>query len=121
MPPRPSTLRALALLLLAALPACRGGASADRPAPSPAEAGKATYTMACVRCHGPDGRGDGELGAKLAVPSLRTSRVAEMPSAELEAVVRDGRGAMPPHANRLPPAQIEQVAAFVRKLAEASP
>lgn len=125
MPPTPSALLTLALLL-STLVACRGGTSAETPSHATAEsaesaAGQSTYTMACVRCHGPDGRGGGELGAKLAVPSLRTARVAAMPTAEIEVLIRDGRGAMPPHANRLPPAQITAVTAYVQRLARETP
>lgn len=120
MPPTPFALLTLALLLSTGV-ACRGGApaetSGDEAPTSAAAAGQSTYTMACVRCHGRDGKGDGELGAKLAVPSLRTARVAELPTAELEALIRDGRGAMPPHGNRLPPAQITAVSAYVQQLA----
>jgi mono/diheme cytochrome c family protein len=103
------------------------GSSARSPANSPppppainpgADAGATVYTMACARCHGPTGAGDGELSARLGVPSLRTPRVAAMAPAEMAALIRDGRGAMPPHGNRLPPAQIEQVSAFVRGLTE---
>lgn len=100
-----------------------GHSSANSPPPPAAtdpgaDAGATVYTMACARCHGPTGAGDGELSARLGVPSLRTPRVAAMPPAEMAALIRDGRGAMPPHGNRLPPAQIEQVSAFVRGLAE---
>jgi mono/diheme cytochrome c family protein len=33
-----------------------------------AEAGKATYTMFCVTCHGESGKGDGPVGAVLQPP-----------------------------------------------------
>ncbi|MEZ4435549.1 MAG: cytochrome c [bacterium] len=109
--------------LLASAAGCRPSDSADSPAPPSAPPaapdGAAVYAMACARCHGPDGAGDGELAARLGVPTLRTPRVAAMPAAEMAALVRDGRGAMPPHGNRLPAAEIDAVVQHVRALGAA--
>lgn len=122
-------MRRAAPLALAALLApaagCRPSDPADSPAPPSAASaapvapdGAAVYAMACTRCHGPVGAGDGELGARLGVPTLRTPRVAGLAEAELTALIRDGRGAMPPHGNRLSPAEIAAVGAHARRLAE---
>lgn len=113
----PLRLALLAAVIVAPLTACRDREAAP-PAPvDPAVVGEQVYTMACVRCHGVDG-GGGELAERLGgVPSLRTARVAELPTAELEALIRDGRGAMPPHGNRLAPEQITHVADYVRRRA----
>lgn len=118
-------MRLAALLALALAAGCR---PADSPAPPAATAapaapvapaapdGAAVYAMACARCHGAEGAGDGALGARLGVPTLRTPRVAALPAAEMAALIRDGRGAMPPHGNRLAAAEIEAVVEHVRRL-----
>ncbi len=121
---------ALALTLAAALVAavgCRGERSGSAPteaastsAPTPAaassEADARVYQMACARCHA-DGEGDGQLAARIGpIPPLASPTVAAMSTAEIEALIRTGRGAMPPHAKRLTAAQIRSAAAHVRRL-----
>jgi mono/diheme cytochrome c family protein len=52
--------------------------------------GQAAYDRVCHSCHGPEGRGD---GAPRLVPFDRSYE-------ELLAIVRDGRGQMPPISER---------------------
>ena len=100
-----------ALLLIPALcvftTAC-GGERADAVAKT--QSGKEVYAMACARCHGPRGAGDGP----------KTSRVGPVPSLEkkldpkaVREVVLAGRGQMPPHASRLSREQIDAVVKHV--------
>ncbi len=50
----------------------------------------------CVRCHGPAGTGDGPDGSPLRAANLTDrTRLGRRTDAELRAVIRDGRGAMP--------------------------
>ncbi len=50
----------------------------------------------CVRCHGPEGAGNGPDGAPLRAANLTDrTRLGRRTDAELRAVIRDGRGAMP--------------------------
>lgn len=108
----------IAALLCALASGCRG----DRPAPaqtaeSPADADARVYGMACARCHATDGAGDGQLAGRLGtIPPLKSARVAAMSTADLEAVIRSGRGAMPAHEKRLSSDQIRAAAAHVRRL-----
>lgn len=66
--------------------------------------------MACARCHGPRGAGDGP----------KTSRVGPVASLErkldpkaVRQIVLEGRGQMPPHASRLTRDQIDAVVKHV--------
>ena len=69
--------------------------------------------MACARCHGPKGAGDGPRAAQLGtVPSLRTS----LDIKAVRWVVTNGRGEMPAHADRLSPADIDAVSQYVAGL-----
>lgn len=94
-----------ALLLLTT--AC-GGERADAVAKT--QSGKQVYDMACARCHGPRGAGDGP----------KTSRVGPVPSLEkkldakaVRQIVLEGRGQMPAHAARLTRDQIDAVVKHV--------
>lgn len=67
--------------------------------------------MACVRCHGPEGRGNGPLASKVGpVPDLVDADLRHRYDRRaLGDLVRAGRGNMPPHRDRLSPAEIEAV------------
>jgi mono/diheme cytochrome c family protein len=116
------TLGATALVLLAASSATAAG---------DAEAGKATFTMVCVSCHGVSGKGDGPVGAMLTPPPRDFSK-AEFKfdtngdgtpgtDADLKAVISQGAGAfggsplMAPNPT-LSDADLDNLIAFVRSL-----
>ncbi len=106
-----------ALLLALGAAGCSGERDPNAPRPSAADPGEQVFAMACARCHAADGAGDGELAGRLGpIPPLKSPRVAAMTPAELTGLIRAGRGAMPPHDKRLTPAQIDAVAAHVRRL-----
>jgi mono/diheme cytochrome c family protein len=73
--------------------------------------GKATFASRCAACHGPDGKGATSMGKKLGVKDLT---VTKLTAAEMEAVVTSGRGKMTPFNGKLTPAEIKDVAAFVK-------
>jgi mono/diheme cytochrome c family protein len=74
-------------------------------------AGKAAYERVCRVCHGADARGD-------AAPALVP---LEHDLDEVMAIVREGRGQMPPIApNRLTDDEIRQIVAYLKSL-EATP
>jgi mono/diheme cytochrome c family protein len=73
--------------------------------------GKATFGSKCAACHGPDGKGQTTMGKKLGVKDLT---VTKLTSEEMEAVVTKGRGKMTPFGGKLTPAEIHDVAAFVK-------
>jgi mono/diheme cytochrome c family protein len=89
------------LLTVAALLAA-SAASAD---------GKTTFGTKCVACHGPDGKGQSAMAKKLGVKDLTASTLT---AAEMEAVITKGKGKMTPFGGKLPPAEIKDVAAFVK-------
>ncbi len=99
--------------------ACRG--SGGTPAVPPD--GAAVFQMACARCHGAEGGGDGPQSAVLAsitppgkppVPDLRAAHLGtRYDRAALEHLLQDGRGNMPAHRARLGPADLAAVADYV--------
>lgn len=95
------------------------GVGCSRPADEGAASVPATgegaqvFAMACARCHGPKGAGDGPMAARLGyVPDLRKP----LDRALVVDLVKRGRGAMPSHADRLSATQIEAVADHVGHL-----
>lgn len=97
------------------LPAGLGGMRAVVPALAPkvieavqgrtpdVDAGKVTYTQACMFCHGARGEGGAHGPAFGALPDL----------AAVMTIVADGRGAMPKFGLGLTPDQIQDAAAYV--------
>jgi mono/diheme cytochrome c family protein len=90
------------LLAAAALLAAATVASAD---------GKAVFTSKCVACHAADGRGQGTMGKKLGVKDLTATKLTAV---EIEAIVTAGKGKMTPFGGKLAPAEVKEVAAFVK-------
>lgn len=83
----------------------------QKAAPVPkkgAPAGEAIFATRCASCHGSDGGGG--FGPTLA--GVVTSRYPN--PADQEAVVANGRGAMPSFADSLTPEQINAVVEFTR-------
>ncbi len=79
------TLSLMAVAIPAGLPAqTQQDASDSKPT------GQVPYERVCMVCHGPEGRGD---GAPTLVPFDRTYY-------DLLAIIRDGRGEMPPISTR---------------------
>ena len=69
--------------------------------------GQAAYDRVCHICHGPEGRGD---AAPRLVPFDRSYE-------ELLAIVRDGRGEMPPVSERrLKDEEVEQIIQYLKSL-----
>ena len=98
------------MLVMTLLSSCGGGRTpvpadfrAD-DAVSEAEA-RRIYTMKCSLCHGSDGR----LMASQA-PDLSTS---EMNLADRKAIIKNGKGSMPPQAGILSANEIEAVAKYI--------
>jgi cytochrome c oxidase cbb3-type subunit 3 len=77
-----------------------------QPTPAAARPGQDTTQLAqlvdvtwrgqCSSCHGPGGRGDGQMGAMLHATDLTNSEwQTRTTDAEIEAVIRNGRNRMP--------------------------
>jgi mono/diheme cytochrome c family protein len=86
---------ALALALLAPLAAAAG------------ESGLVVFHTQCSRCHGEDGRGR----AVFNTPDFLSSKVD---AAGMEKVIAAGRAKMPAFSAKLTPAEIKDVAAYIK-------
>ena len=87
--------------------------------------GKAAYNQTCIRCHGPDGKGDKNADKffNTTIPRLSSAEVQSKSDAELREIITKGSSAMPPvevdesgFRHRLPPQDVDAVIAFVRTL-----
>jgi len=88
----------------------------DRTAAS-IEAGKATFDVYCLPCHGEKGAGDGPVNAKLLVtPSLLTDQAKQYTDGYIYSIIRHGRGIMPAYGDRVPPELRWDVVNYVRVL-----
>jgi mono/diheme cytochrome c family protein len=50
------------------------------------------WRQQCTSCHGPTGKGDGQMGPMVHAPDLTQSKVTD---AEMAAVIKNGKGKMP--------------------------
>jgi mono/diheme cytochrome c family protein len=100
-----------------------GGPDAG-PAPELAKAGLdevvlIAWRQNCVRCHGKIGQGDGPQGRMLNATDLTSRAFQESTDdAKIAAVIRQGRGAMPPFP--LPDSTVEALVRLVRLLGKTS-
>jgi len=82
--------------------------------------GKPIYEKHCLVCHGPQGKGDGPTGTLVKPPAANfTAEASKKKSeAELRETVEKGRlgTAMGPWKGLLPPADLEDVLAYVMTL-----
>ncbi len=85
----------------------------ERAAPTDhAPDGKALYAAYCLSCHGADGRND-RSGA---LSAMRLDRANALPEAQWNALVQNGRGAMPAFTGRLGASQMTALRAYVRQM-----
>jgi len=94
--PPSRALPVLVLLCAAALPA----GDQERAV----QAGRLTYGMYCLNCHGDSGRGDGPMAANLTVPPTDLTRIrlrsgGDFPVEEIRRII-DGRKAARAHGMR---------------------
>jgi len=83
-------------------------------------AGATIFKSKCELCHGADGTGNTTLGKQLQAANLRSKEVQKKTNAEMHKVIHDGNGNMPPFADQLNDAEIDQVIKYVRMLGKAS-
>jgi mono/diheme cytochrome c family protein len=94
------------MVSVVALTLAQGPAVAQEPEGSKSS-GQAVYDRVCHMCHGPEGRGD---AAPRLVPFDRSYE-------ELLAIVRDGRGQMPPiSTKRLPDEEVARIVGYLKTL-----
>src|SRR5690606_13144884 len=80
--------------------------------------GRERFNIFCAPCHGHDGHGQGDVVRHgfPAAASLHQAEVRERPPGYVFDVITRGRGKMPSHAGRIPPADRWAIVAYVRAL-----
>jgi mono/diheme cytochrome c family protein len=73
------------------------------------------WRQQCIACHGPMGKGDGQMGPMLHAPDLTSEAVqAKASDAELAAIIKRGQGKMP--SFNLPDPVLQGLVARIRQL-----
>ena len=86
------------------------------------ERGKELYQKHCTACHGPEGRGDGPLAAKLNPrPSNLVQTAGHHPDGDIAWKIEIGRGPMPAWKGVLSKDDIWHLTNFIQSLAERPP
>ncbi|HEV2325496.1 MAG TPA: cytochrome c [Terracidiphilus sp.] len=80
-----------------------------------AQSGEATYKAHCQSCHGATGVPNPGIAKLLGVKPANDPAVKKLTPAEMEAVVKNGKGKMKPVAG-LSDAQVKEVVAYFREL-----
>jgi len=90
------------------------------PAVTPAlvERGRERFETFCTPCHGERGLGDGPVVARgfPKPPSYHEERLRAAPPAYFVGVITEGKGAMWPYAERVPPLDRWAIAAYIKVL-----
>jgi mono/diheme cytochrome c family protein len=105
----------------------RGGnpeaAKIANPVPASSDAvaaGRKTYARLCIRCHGPEGKGDGGGAGAGGQPADFTDATWDFGSSdgEIYSVIRDGTSAdMEAYGERIGATEIWQLVHFIKSLA----
>lgn len=103
---------------------CLLGLAAISPAWGQETDAKELWSDNCMRCHGPDGRGDTRKGRQLRIKNLTSARVQSRLTEQRveEAIAKgfrdnDGNERMPPFEEKLTESQRAALAAYVKTLA----
>ncbi|MFQ5840734.1 MAG: c-type cytochrome [Candidatus Methylomirabilales bacterium] len=92
---------------------------ADTTWAADAKAGAEIYQARCLKCHGPEGHGNAQVGMMIGaeIPDLGGAEVQKKSDHELLATIAKGRGKMPPFEYMgLSPEDIRNVLAYIRNL-----
>lgn len=74
----------------------------------------AIYEKKCATCHGLDGKGRTRMGEKLGIKELAAAAPGgTVLAADVEKVIRDGKGRMPGFKEKLSDAEMKDLAAYV--------
>jgi cytochrome c6 len=77
----------------------------------------AIFKANCEVCHGPDGKGKTVMGKALHVRDLGSEEVQKMKGEELEKIILDGKGKMPPYKGKLSEGEIDSLVKLIRTFA----
>src|SRR3974390_2670522 len=80
-----------------------------------ADSGEATYKAKCASCHGSAGTPSPGMAKMMGIKPVSDPSVKAMTAAEMEAVVKNGKGKMKPIAGLSDP-QIKDVVTYFRSL-----
>jgi cytochrome c6 len=89
---------------------------ASPPADSPAVQGERVFVSNCSVCHATDGSANTPIGKNMKIPDLRSREIQAQTDKQLLDIVTNGKGKMMPFKERLKPAEIQQVVAYLREL-----
>ena len=78
--------------------------------------GADVYKSKCNVCHGPAGDGNTPAGKAVKAASFSSPEVTKMPDADLMAIIRKGKGKMPPWKGALTDDQIKDVLGYIHTL-----
>lgn len=74
---------------------------------------RSLFNSTCASCHGQNGV-PSAVGKSLNAPDLGSKAVQNRTDAELQQIIANGRGNMPPFAGRLSEAQIDSLTKYIR-------
>jgi mono/diheme cytochrome c family protein len=90
---------------------------AAEPLPPDPDRGRRLFGIYCAACHGPAGRGDGPVAAKISKPKdLLAPEILAAKNGHIFNVIRAGQGLMPPLAETMWPQESRDVVDYVRAL-----
>jgi mono/diheme cytochrome c family protein len=76
---------------------------------------RSLFNSTCASCHGQNGTPTA-VGKSLNAPDLSSKAVQTQTDAELQQIIANGKGNMPPFNGRLSDAQINSLVAYIRTL-----
>lgn len=74
------------------------------------------FIRECSSCHGVDGKSETPKGIELAATDLTSQRVKRMSLSRLISVIKNGKGAMPPFAEKFSRRELGELAKYIKKL-----
>lgn len=85
--------------------------------------GQKLFSSQCRMCHGPEGRGDGDLAEemKLVMPDLTSEATQKRTDGEIFYVISQGHGHMPAQGKRMPEKNRWAFVNHIRELAKQKP
>ena len=81
------------------------------------QSGQTLFNRNCATCHSQNGTPTA-VGKSLNAPDLGSAPVQNQTNAQLEQVISNGKGNMPAFKDKLPPAEIDSLVAYVHTLAK---
>lgn len=76
------------------------------------------YKSNCAECHGTDGAADTAMGRSLGMRDLRSPEVQKRTDADLTDIITNGMATMPSFKDKLMKRQIDEIVAYLRRMAK---